>query len=191
MAAVLIAIVVGIPLGVMAARWKGRLPDWMSGWTSALLVAVPIFWLGLVLQLVVSTQLDLLPVAGRFDRHLRDAVQAGNLTGFLLLDAVLAWNWTLFWDGVAHLILPAIVVAAYPVGLVARLTRAGLIETLSEEHIRMCRAIGYPERTIIWRFALRPSMGPVMAALALVFGYSLANTFLVENLFDWPGLAPT
>lgn len=187
-AAVLLAIVVGIPLGVLAARWKGRLPDWMSGWVSALLVAMPIFWFGLVLQLVVSTQLDLLPVAGRYDRALRDVVQEGSITGFLLLDAVLHWNWALFWDGFAHLLLPAIVVAAYPVGLVARLTRAGLIETMSEEHVRMCRAIGYPERTIIWRFALRPSMGPVMAALALVFGYSLANTFLVENLFDWPGL---
>ena len=78
--------------------------------------------------------------------------------------------------------------AAYPTGLIARLTRASLIETLAEEHIRMARAIGYPERTVVWRFALRPSMGPVLSALALVFGYALGNTFLVENLFDWPGL---
>ena len=186
--AVLMAIVIGIPLGVAAARWKGRLPDWMSGWTSAILVSIPIFWLGLVLQLVLATQLDLLPVAGRFDRAYRAVVQTQSITGFLLLDAALHLDGPLFLSGVRHLILPATVVAAYPIGLIARLTRAGLLETLSEEHVRMSRAIGFPERTIVWRFALRPSMGPVLAALALVFGYSLGNTFLVENLFDWPGL---
>ncbi|MFN8623443.1 MAG: ABC transporter permease [Chloroflexota bacterium] len=186
--AVLIAIVVGIPLGVTAARWKGRLPDWTSGWASAILVSLPIFWLGLVLQLVFATQLDWLPVAGRFDRSLRAVVAGSQVTGFLTLDALITLHWDVFWSSLRHLILPAIVVAAYPIGLIARLTRAGLLETLSEEHIRMARAIGYPERTIIWRFALRPSMGPVLAALALVFGYSIGNTFLVENLFDWPGL---
>ena len=187
-AAIFIAIVVGIPLGVMAARWHGKAPDWMSGWTSAILVSIPIFWLGLVLQLVLATQLHWLPVAGRYDRAFRDVVQSGSITGLLLVDSAIRLNWSLFVSGFAHLILPALVVAAYPVGLIARLTRAGLIETLSEEHVRMSRAIGFPERTIVWRFALRPSMGPVLAALALVFGYSLGNTFLVENLFDWPGL---
>lgn len=186
--AVLIAIVVGIPLGVMAARWKGRLPDWTSGLFSAILVSLPIFWLGLLLQLVFATQLDWLPVAGRFDRSFRDVVETTRMTGFLTVDSLLALNGPLFLSAASHLLLPALVVAAYPIGLIARLTRAGLLETLGEEHVRMARAIGFPERTIIWRFALRPSMGPVMAALALVFGYSLGNTFLVENIFDWPGL---
>ena len=104
------------------------------------------------------------------------------------MDALLTLNGPLLLSSLSHLLLPAIVVAAYPIGLIARLTRASLLETLGEEHVRMARAIGFPERTIIWRFALRPSMGPVMAALALVFGYSLGNTFLVENLYDWPGL---
>jgi peptide/nickel transport system permease protein len=187
-AAVLIAIVVGIPLGVLAARWKGRAPDWVSGWISAILVSLPIFWFGLVLQLVFATQLDWLPVAGRYDRVFRDVVASSSLTGLVSVDAILTLNGPLFVSSLAHLLLPALVVAAYPIGLIARLTRAALLETLSEEHVRMVRAIGFPERTIIWRFALRPSMGPVMAALALVFGYSLGNTFLVENLFDWPGL---
>lgn len=183
-----IAIVVGIPLGVMAARRPGRLPDWLSGWTSALLVSIPIFWLGIVLQLVLATELGLLPVAGRIDRELTDAVAAQTITGLIPIDALIALNGAVLGSWSAHVLLPALVVAAYPVGLIARLTRASLLETLGEEHVRMCRAIGFPERTIIWRFALRPSMGPVLAALALVFGYSLGNTFLVENLFDWPGL---
>ena len=187
-AAILIAIVVGIPLGVVAARWQGRAPDWFSGCFSAILVSLPIFWFGLLLQLVFATQLDWLPVAGRYDRAFRDVVASSSITGLVSVDAVLTLNGPLFLSSLSHLLLPALVVAAYPIGLIARLTRAGLLETLGEEHVRMARAIGFPERTIIWRFALRPSMGPVMAALALVFGYSLGNTFLVENLFDWPGL---
>lgn len=187
-AALLIAVVVGVPLGVASARWKGRMPDWLGGWTSALLVSVPIFWLGLVLQLVFATDLDWLPVAGRYDRALREEVAAAQLTGLLVVDAALALNGPLLASALSHLFLPAVVVAAYPVGLIARLTRAALIETLGEEHVRMARAIGYPERTIVWRLALPASLGPVLAALALVFGYSLGNTFLVENIFDWPGL---
>jgi peptide/nickel transport system permease protein len=187
-AAILIAVVVGIPLGVLAARWQGGLPDWVSGWLSAILVSMPIFWLALVLQLVFATQLDWLPVAGRFDRALRAAMETGSITGLVTIDALLTLNGPLLVSSLSHLLLPALVVATYPIGLIARLTRASLIETLGEEHVRMARAIGFPERTIVWRFALRPSMGPVLAALALVFGYSLGNTFLVENIFDWPGL---
>ena len=182
------AVGAGIPLGVAAARRPGRLPDWLSGWTSALLVSIPIFWLGIVLQLVLATELGWLPVAGRVDRGLADAVAAHQLTGLIPLDALLALDGAVLGSWAAHVLLPALVVAAYPTGLIARLTRASLLETLGEEHVRMCRAIGFPERTIVWRFALRPSMGPILAALALVFGYSLGNTFLVENLFDWPGL---
>lgn len=186
--AMLIAVSVGIMLGMAGARWQGRWPDWISSALTAVLVSAPIFWLGLLLQLTVATELDWLPVAGRFDREFRDVVAAESATGLILLDSLLALNGPLFLSSLSHVVLPALVVAAYPTGLIARLSRAGLIETLGEEHVRMTRAIGFPERTIMWRFALRPSLGPVLAALALVFGYALGNTFLVENLFDWPGL---
>ena len=186
--AMLIAVVAGLLLGMVGARWKGGWPDWLSSAVTAVLVSAPIFWLGLLLQLTVATELDLLPVAGRFDRAFRDAVEADSVSGILMLDALLKLNGPLFLSALSHVLLPAMVVAAYPTGLIGRLSRASLIETLGEEHIRMARAIGYAERTILLRFALRPSMGPVLAALALVFGYALANTFLVENLFNWPGL---
>jgi peptide/nickel transport system permease protein len=186
--ALVIAALVGIPLGVLAARWKGRPPDWFAGLSSSLLASVPIFWLGLLLQLVFATQLHWLPVAGEWDRTLNDAAVAATRTHMVLVDALLAGNTALFVSGFSHLLLPAIVIAAYPIGLFARLTRAGLLETLGEEHVRMARATGYTERMIIWRFALRPSMGPVLSALALVFGFALGNTFLVENLFNIQGL---
>ncbi|MFO7532327.1 MAG: ABC transporter permease [Candidatus Limnocylindrales bacterium] len=186
--AMLIAVVAGLLLGMAGARWKGRWPDWISSALTAVLVSAPIFWLALLLQLTVATELELLPVAGRYDREFRDAVAADSVTGIIMLDALLRLNGPLFLSSLTHVLLPALVVAAYPTGLIGRLSRASLIETLGEEHIRMARAIGYPERTILFRFALRPSMGPVLAALALVFGYALANTFLVENIFNWPGL---
>ena len=186
--AMLIAVVAGLLLGMVGARWKGGWPDWLSSAVTAVLVSAPIFWLGLLLQLTVATELDLLPVAGRLARAFRAAGAADSVRGLLMLDALLTLNGPLFLSALSHVLLPAMVVAAYPTGLIGRLSRASLIETLGEEHIRMARAIGYAERTILLRFALRPSMGPVLAALALVFGYALANTFLVENLFNWPGL---
>ena len=186
--AMLIAVFGGIFLGMVGARWKGRWPDWLSSALTAILVSAPIFWLGLLLQLTVATELDLLPVAGRYEREFRDVVADNGISGLVMLDAALTLNGPLLASAATHVLLPAMVVAAYPTGLIARLSRASLIETLGEEHVRMARAIGFPERTIMWRFALRPSMGPVLAALALVFGYALGNTFLVENLFDWPGL---
>jgi len=186
--ALVIAAVVGTPLGILAARWRGRPPDWFAGITSSVLASVPVFWLGLLLQLVIASQLRWLPVAGRWDAALNEAAVEATRTHLVLVDSLLAGNGTLFVSGLAHLVMPALVIAAYPIGLFARLTRAGLLETLGEEHIRMARAIGYTERAIIWRFALRPSMGPVLSALALVFGYALGNTFLVENLFNFQGL---
>ncbi len=186
--ALLIAAIIGIPLGVLAARWKGRPPDWLAGITSSVLASVPVFWLGLLLQLAIATQLKWLPVAGRWDGTLNEVAVAATRTHMVLVDSLLVGNGTLFVSGLSHLIMPAVVIAAYPIGLFARLTRAGLLETMGEEHVRMARAIGYTERTIIWRFALRPSMGPVLSALALVFGFALGNTFLVENLFNFQGL---
>jgi peptide/nickel transport system permease protein len=81
-----------------------------------------------------------------------------------------------------------VVVAAYPAGLIARMVRASLLDTLGETHIRMTRALGFSERTIFTRFALRPALNPIVQVIALVFAYALANTFLVEAVFDWPGL---
>jgi peptide/nickel transport system permease protein len=186
--ALLIAALIGIPLGVLAARWKGRPPDWFAGLTSSVLASVPIFWLGLLLQLLIATELKWLPVAGRWDRTLNEVAVAATRTHMVLVDALFAGNGALFVSGLSHLVMPALVIAAYPIGLFARLTRAGLLETMGEEHVRMARATGYTERAIIWRFALRPSMGPVLSALALVFGFALGNTFLVENLFNFQGL---
>ena len=91
-------------------------------------------------------------------------------------------------SALSHLVLPALVVASYPLGVIARMVRASVLGTLGEDHIRMVRALGFPESSIFARFALRPALNPVIAVTALVFAYSLVNTFLVEAIFDWNGL---
>jgi peptide/nickel transport system permease protein len=105
-----------------------------------------------------------------------------------VVDALATGNVPVFESAVSHLILPALVVAAYPAGLIARMVRASVLDTLGESHVRMVRALGFGDRAIFGRYALRPALNPVIQVIALVFAYSLANTFLVEAVFDWPGL---
>jgi peptide/nickel transport system permease protein len=103
-------------------------------------------------------------------------------------DALISGNWAMLGSTLQHLILPAVVVAAYPAGVVARMTRAQVLDTVGETHVAMVRALGFGERAVFGRFAMKLAWNPVAAVLALVFAYSLVNTFLVESIFDWPGL---
>jgi peptide/nickel transport system permease protein len=94
----------------------------------------------------------------------------------------------MFGSILTHMILPAVVIAAYPAGLITRMIRAQVLDTVGDAHVQMVRALGFPERAVFGRFAMKLAWNPVAAAIALVFGYSLVNTFLVEAIFDWPGL---
>ncbi len=181
-AALLLALVVGVPLGVVSARWNGRLPDWTVRLGAVLGVSMPTFWLALILQLVFFQRLRLLPVAGQYDPNLDYSSPLTRYTGMPVVDALLTANWPVFASALKHLVLPAAVIASYPVGVITRLVPLG------EDHIRMVRALGFGERAVYARFALRPAWNPVVAVSALVFAYSLANTFLVEAIFNWPGL---
>lgn len=105
-----------------------------------------------------------------------------------VIDALVGGNFAILGSALAHLILPAIAVAAYPTGVIAQMTRASLIEQLGEDHVRMARGLGYSERQIVRRLALRPALNPVVSVTALMFAYALVNTFLVESIFNWPGL---
>jgi peptide/nickel transport system permease protein len=111
-----------------------------------------------------------------------------HITGIPLIDGLLRWDWPLVTSSFQHLVLPACVVASYPVGVVTRMVRAKVLEASEETHSQMIRSLGFTERALLGRFALRLAWSPVVQVLALVFAYSLANTFLVEAVFDWPGL---
>jgi peptide/nickel transport system permease protein len=187
-AALIIALAVGVPLGLVSARWPGRLSDHAIRAGSILGVSMPIFWMALIFQLVFSQRLRLLPAAGEYSAGLLFTHPLAKVTGLPVVDALVTGNWPMLGSTLGHLILPALVVAAYPAGLFARMVRAQVLDTAGETHILMVRALGFPERAVFGRFAMKLAWNPLAAALALVFGYSLVNTFLVESIFDWPGL---
>jgi peptide/nickel transport system permease protein len=187
-AALVIALAVGIPLGLASARWPGRPVDHTIRAGSILGVSMPIFWLALIFQLVFAQRLHLLPAASEYSPGLLFTHPLAKVTGFPVVDALITGNWPMLGSTLSHLVLPALVVAAYPAGLIARLVRAQVLDTIGETHVQMVRALGFSERDVFARFAMRLAWNPVAAAVALVFGYSLVNTFLVESIFDWPGL---
>jgi peptide/nickel transport system permease protein len=187
-AALLLAVVAGIPIGVLAARHQRTLPDLGVRFTTMLAVSVPVFWLALTLQLVFAGHLGWLPVAGEYDSSLDTTSPLTLWTNITVVDALITGNWPIFTSTLEHLVLPALVVAAYPTGAIAQMTRAALIEESGQDHAKLERALGFGETSILTRFALRPALTPVLSLIALVFAYSLVNGFLVEAVFNWPGL---
>ena len=188
LAAMLIAIPLGLLLGILSGRRPGSLPDSGVRVLTLIGVSLPAFFLGLILQVVFFRSLDLLPLAGRVDSDLRFTSPITPVTGFLTVDALLGLNGRAFVDVMWHLVLPALTLAAYPIGLIARMTRASMLETMSRDYVRTARAYGIGERRIHGRLALRNALLPVLTVIGLVLAYSLTGTFFVEVVFNWPGL---
>ncbi len=186
--AMLLALALGIPLGLVSARWHGRLPDLLVRLGAVVGVSMPTFWMAMILQLVFFQRLGLLPVAGEYDPSVAYLNPLVLYTHVPVIDALLNGNWPMLQSSLTHLVMPAVVVAAYPMAVIARMVRASILDSLGEDHIRMVRALGFSERAVFGRFALKSTLNPVLAVTALVFAYSLASTFLVEAIFDWPGL---
>ncbi|PRX58752.1 peptide/nickel transport system permease protein [Nonomuraea fuscirosea] len=186
--ALLIAVVLGIPLGVLAARYKTKFPDFGVRVGSMLAVSVPVFWLALALQTIFASNLGWFPIAGEYDSALDTTSPLTLWTNITVVDALITGNWPILTSTLDHLVLPALVVAAYPTGVIAQMTRAALIEESGQDHARLERALGFGETSILTRFALRPALGPVLSLIALVFAYAIVNGFLVEAVFNWPGL---
>jgi peptide/nickel transport system permease protein len=186
--ALIISLVIGVPMGLVSARWSGRAPDWLVRVGAVLGVSMPAFWLALILQLVFFQRLHLLPVAGQYDPNLDYTHPLTQYTHMVVVDALITGNWAVLASAAQHLVLPALVIAAYPLAVITRMVRASVLDTLGEDHVRMVRALGFSERSVFGRFVMKLAWNPVVAVLALVFAYSLVNTFLVEAIFDWPGL---
>lgn len=183
-----IAVLAGIPLGLLAVRFRRGPADGSIRISSMLAVSAPVFLLALVMQNVFATKLGWLPVAGEYSSSLDTTSPLHVYTNITAVDALLTGNWPIFTSTLRHLVLPALAIAAYPVGVVAQMTRAALIEESTQNHARLERAFGFTRWQVLTRFSLRPAFGPVLALLALVFAFSLVNAFLVESVFDWPGL---
>lgn len=178
----------GLPLGIVAALKKDRWPDHLCRILAVSTVSLPTFWLAMVLQLVFFRWLGILPLGGRLSPEVALAAPVPVVTGSCLVDTLLAGNTAAFWDYLRHLLLPSITLAAYPVGLVARQMRSSLLEVMNEQYIRVAWAYGLPDRVVVYLYALKNAYGPTLTVLALSAGYSLVNTFLIEAVFNWPGL---
>ncbi|UCC51389.1 MAG: ABC transporter permease [Anaerolineaceae bacterium] len=187
-AGMFLAIGLGIPLGVWSAYRQGRASDIIMRIVSIIGVSVPAFALGLLLQFVFFRSLDLLPLSGRIDSDMRFISPVEMITGFYLIDTAVTQNWVAFKDSVWHLILPAITLAAYPMALIARMTRSSMLEVLSQDYIRTARAYGIKERVIVFLYALKNAIGPTLTVIGLTFAFAITGTFFVEIIFNWPGL---
>lgn len=187
-ASLIIAIVVGIPLGVFSAQLYGKPADIFVRAFSIIGVSLPQFWLGLLLQLIFGLWLDWLPIASRVDSAIRFTTPIQDITGLLLLDSLLTGNWVAFQDVAWHLILPAITLAAYPIGLIARMTRATMLEVMQQNYIRTAQAYGLSQQLIVYVYALKNAIIPTLTVIGLTFAYLLTGAFYVEIIFNWPGL---
>ena len=185
-AAGVVMVVFGIPLGVIAARYRDGPIDYASRLVALLGVVSPSFVWAIFLMLVFGLALGLLPVAGRLVDPL---IKPEHFSGLYTLDALVAGDWRAFWDALSHLILPAIALALAGLGQAARLTRANMVETYGQQYIEMARAFNFSERSIAFKYALRPAMIPTLTILGLDFSVMLGSAFLVELVFNWPGLA--
>lgn len=183
-----IALVVGIPLGVFTADHQGSWFDRATGLGTIAAVAMPTFFLAMLLQFLFAQQLGLLPLSGRLSRDLVLFDPVPTVTGALLIDSVLAGRPDAFWDAFKHLILPALTLAAYPMGIATRLTRALMIEILQRKHILASRAHGLSHRKLLFAHALPNAIGPALTIIGLSFAFSLTGAVLVEIIFAWPGL---
>jgi peptide/nickel transport system permease protein len=188
LAAFLIAAFIGVPLGVISAVKRNSPIDQIIRVTSLVGVALPSFWIGIILILVFFFYLGWLPQGRQTDTRLILEYPVSAVTNFLLIDTLLAHNWIVFVDALKHLILPAVTLALGPLARFARFTRTVMLETLDEEFIRVARAKGVREWSVIWRHALRNALIPVTTLMGLAVGYMLGGSVLVETVFSWPGI---
>ncbi len=185
--AMLFAIVVGIPVGVLAAVKRGSVFDNISVSLSLTGYSMPIFWWGMMLIMLVSVQLDLTPVSGRISDYIfLDTSQP--LTGLMLVDTLLFGETGDFWNAVHHLILPSLVLGTIPLAVIVRMTRSSMLEVLGEDYIRTARAKGLGRLRVIIIHALRNALLPVVTIIGLQIGTLLAGAILTETIFSWPGL---
>jgi len=187
-AAIVFALIFGVILGVLASRKPGGPLDGVVRFLSIGGISMPAFWLGLLLQIFFVGRLGILPATGEFSKEVDYVSPITRVTGFPLFDSFVTGNWVAWSDGLAHLILPMLTLAAYPLGLIARMTRASMLEVQSQDYIFTAKAYGLRERMIRWRLALKNAIPPTLTVTGLSAAYALTGTFFVEVVFNWPGL---
>jgi dipeptide transport system permease protein len=182
--AIIFALAIGIPAGIVAAVKRNSVFDHGVMATSLTGYSMPIFWWGLLLILLFSVQLGWTPVSGRMD--VRYYVE--SRTGFLLIDALMSDEKGAFLSALKHLILPTIVLGTNPLAVVARMTRSAMLEVLGEDYIRTARAKGLSQLRVVGIHALRNALIPVITVIGLQVGVLFTGAILTETIFSWPGV---
>jgi peptide/nickel transport system permease protein len=178
------AVLMGIPLGFLAAKKYGTALDHGSLVASLIGVSIPIFFLALILKYIFAVRLGWLPSVGRQDV----LIDAEHPTNFYVLDGIITQNWQATWDAMKHLILPAIALGTIPLALIARVTRASVLDVQNEDYVRTARAKGISRVTVERRHVLRNAMLPVATVIGLQVGLLLSGAILTETVFAFPGI---
>lgn len=184
LAALIFAVVVGIPLGYFAARRFGTWLDNVSVAGSLLGVAIPVFFLAYILKYIFAVRLGWLPTQGRQDAR----IDADHPTGLYVLDGLLTGNLEASWDAIVHLILPAIALGSIPLAIIVRITRASVLDVVHEDYVRTAEAKGLWERTITRRHVLRNALLPVVTVIGLQAGLLFSGAILTETVFAIDGV---
>jgi peptide/nickel transport system permease protein len=183
-AAMFIGTLIGLVAGTIAGLKRNSWFDYSSTFVALLGVSIPTFWLGLSLIIVFGLWLEWLPISGRVNPRLGVDPSAH----FLVFNSFIHGDWVVFNDAVRHLILPALTLAGWPAAIIARMTRAALIETLSLDFVRTARAKGLLERNIVTGHVYRNALIPVLTVVGLEFGGMLGGAVVTETVFAWPGI---
>ena len=183
--AMALSVVVGIPLGILSAARRDSVLDQVTRVGALVGVSMPVFWLGLVALVVFYARLGWAPAPGRLSATLSAPPLA---TGFLLIDSLLAGRPDAAMDTLHHLVLPAVVLSTYNLGVLARLMRGSTLDVLGEDYVRTARAKGLDERAVMLRHAARNALIPVVTVIGLSFGRLLSGAVIIESVFAWPGL---
>jgi peptide/nickel transport system permease protein len=185
---ILMALAVGLPVGILSATHKDKPIDHASRAVSISGVAMPIFWLGMTLQLLLHGGLGWFPLQGRIESQVLIDHPVTTITGFYLIDTAVTGNWPAFLSTINHMVLPAITLASAALAVVTRMSRSSMLEVLREDYIQTSMAYGVGSRDIFYKYALKNAMIPTVTVVGLSYGALLGGSFLVESIFDWPGL---
>ena len=184
--AIVIGVVLGVPMGVIAAVNQGRWPDHLIRLTGLIGYSMPVFWLGLVGLLIFYDALGWVGGPGRLDVYYEDIVPP--VTGMLLIDSLIAGDAGVFWNAVSHIMLPAGILGYLSLAYIARMSRSFMLAQLRQEYILTAQVKGLSLSRVVWRHALANMMVPLITVIALSYGYLLEGAVLTETVFAWPGL---